>query len=253
MDRDFWLGIWPLFPLNVLGGSRRFGAVVFALLVLHLAASELEAKTPSWGAMSSSGWSSMNSFDERSRPSAAPQDTRGWRLPEGSEVTRLQALISLAESPQLGYDAVHNSARRKPPKRPTAMTLAEIFRWIEATPRQHHAIGFYQFIPKTLRRLVAKAGLPLSARFTPRLQDRLGDILMAEAGYQRFRAGRLSRSRFMDNLALIWAGLPMRNGKSAYHGHAGNRATISRVFFEARMREIFGPEKRLTERRGQGG
>jgi hypothetical protein len=76
---------------------------------------------------------------------------------------------------------------------------------------------------------------------------------MAEAGYQRFRAGRLSRSRFMDNLAFIWAGLPLRNGKSAYHGHAGNRATISRVFFEARMREIFGPEKRLTERRGQGG
>lgn len=32
------------------------------------------------------------------------------------------------------------------------MTIGENLAWIEATPNQHHAVGRYQVIPKTLRR-----------------------------------------------------------------------------------------------------
>ena len=168
---------------------------------------------------------------------------------QGAHLSGLRSLISLAESQVKGYDAIHHSARRLPGKRPTEMTVGEILNWIDATPGQHHTIGFYQIIPATLRRLIAKAGIPPGERFTPALQDTLGDILIAEAGYREFIAGRKSASSFMDGLAKTWAGLPMANGRSAYHGRAGNRASFSRRFFRNEMARIFGPAQRASQSR----
>lgn len=159
-------------------------------------------------------------------------------LVQGSDVARIRALIGAAESRRDGYDAVQHGARIKTPKPPTQMTLAEIYRWIEETPGQPHAIGRYQFIPATLRRVVAKLGIAPTARFSPGVQDRLADVLLAEAGLHEFRAGRLGRVGFMNNLAKIWAGLPNSTGKSHYHGHAGNRASISWARFNAEMARI---------------
>lgn len=163
-------------------------------------------------------------------------------LLQGSDVEILRGLIQEAESRREGYNAVQYGARIKPPKRPTQMTLAEIFDWIKATPGQPHAIGRYQFIPVTLRRVVKRAGVPLSARFTPAVQDRLADVLLAEAGFQRFRKGALGRTAFMNNLAKIWAGLPNSTGKSHYDGYAGNKASVSWARFEAVMSRI-GPKR----------
>ncbi|MEL6682725.1 MAG: hypothetical protein AAFQ09_08770 [Pseudomonadota bacterium] len=153
-------------------------------------------------------------------------------------VAHLRNVIGQAESPRAGYDAVQHGARIKPPKLPTQMTLGEIFAWIEATPGQPHAIGRYQFIPETLRRVATQAGARATDRFTPAIQDRLADVLLADAGFGAFLAGDLSQKDFMDNLAAIWAGLPMANGRSRYHGVAGNRATISRAYFVAEIAKI---------------
>ena len=72
-------------------------------------------------------------------------------LAGSTSAAKLRSLIALAEAGAAGYDAVQYAARIKPPKRPTQMTLADIIRWIEDTPGQHHAIGRYQIIPSTLR------------------------------------------------------------------------------------------------------
>lgn len=157
---------------------------------------------------------------------------------QGTDVERIRALISAAESRRDGYDAVQHGARIGTPKRPTQMTLEEVFRWIEDTPGQPHAIGRYQFIPATLRRVVAKAGVSQKARFSPQVQDRLGDVLLAEAGLHRFRTGKLGRVAFMNNLAKIWAGLPNSSGKSHYDGYAGNKASITWARFDAEMARI---------------
>lgn len=154
-------------------------------------------------------------------------------------VMRIRALIGWAEAGAQGYDAVQWGARVKPPKRPTEMTLGEVFAWIEATPGQPHAIGYYQFIPATLARLVTRLDLGPDMRFTPALQDRLGDILLAEAGLPAFEAGRIDRVTFMNNLAKIWAGLPNASGKSHYQGFAGNAASISWEAFDREMARIF--------------
>ena len=154
-------------------------------------------------------------------------------------LAELRNLIARAEAGAKGYDAVQYGAWIKPDAPPTQMTLGDIYAWIDATPGMPHAIGRYQFIPPTLRRLVDTLGLPDSTVFSPRVQDALADVLLKEAGITRFVAGELPRHGFMNNLAKIWAGLPNDSGKSHYHGYAGNKATMSWATFDAQMGRIF--------------
>ena len=138
-----------------------------------------------------------------------------------------------------GYDAVQYGALVGPAKPPTQMTLQEIFDWIAATPGQPHAIGYYQFIPATLKRLAAQVGVGPETVFSPELQDRMGDILLAEAGLYRMARGEIDRHTFMLNLGKIWAGLPNAAGLSHYEGVAGNRASFSWEVFDQEMARIF--------------
>ena len=184
----------------------------------------------------------------------APYPARTRRTPEAPPVARTDIigprraatqsgmvldLIAQAEAGRAGYDAVQHGARVRPAKLPTQMTLQEVYDWIAATPGQPHAIGRYQFIPSTLKRLVAIVGAQPTDRFSPALQDRLADQLLAEAGLHQFQAGELPRHAFMNNLAKIWAGLPNSTGKSHYHGYAGNRATMTWAHFDTQMARIF--------------
>jgi hypothetical protein len=158
--------------------------------------------------------------------------------PTDSAVMRVRHVIGRAESPQAGYDAVQHGAKIKPSKLPTDMTIGEIYDWIARTPGQPHAIGRYQFIPNTLRRVVTKVGADRSDVFSPALQDKLADVLLADAGFSGFQAGRISQQKFMNNLAAIWAGLPTSTGRSKYHGHAGNRATVTLAYFRSEIAKI---------------
>lgn len=169
----------------------------------------------------------------------APTDPVRVGPSDATEVGRLLSLIARAEAGPMGYDAVQYGARIRTPKPPTQMTLGEIYAWIEATPGQPHAIGRYQFIPDTLRRVARVNGFGPRVRFTPAVQDQLAMVLLRDAGLVDFQAGDLPRRTFMRNLAKIWAGLPLPNGKSYYEGHAGNSATMSWSRFEGGMARIW--------------
>lgn len=145
----------------------------------------------------------------------------------GTIAAHLRDLIAQAEAGRAGYNAVQHGARKKPAKRPTDMTLQEIYDWIKATPGQPHAIGRYQFIPSTLRHSAARLGLGPDTRFSPRVQDQLADLLLGDAGLLKVQQGEISAEAFMLNLAKIWAGLPTSSGRSYYHGVAGNKAVLS--------------------------
>jgi hypothetical protein len=152
---------------------------------------------------------------------------------------KLRDIVANAEAGHAGYDAVQYGARILPPNKPTEMTIGQIFVWIDATPGQPHAIGRYQFIPKTLSRLVSAADLSLKTRFSKKVQDDLADILLSEAGLLEALNGGLDRIKFMRNLAKIWAGLPLPNGKSFYEGYAGNRASVDWAHFDAAIKRAF--------------
>ncbi|MGH1413920.1 MAG: hypothetical protein ACRBB0_10510 [Pelagimonas sp.] len=176
-------------------------------------------------------------------PARAKQKPTSARFSLGmtsnSPLARIRHLIASAEAGKMGYDAVQHAAKRKPKKRPTDMTVQEIYTWIANTPGQQHAIGRYQFIPATLRRLVKKRGVSRHAVFDRKLQDELADELLAEAGVHKMMSGNLTRRQFMHNLAKIWAGLPTSSGESYYKGVAGNKATMSWAHFDSEMRRIF--------------
>lgn len=156
----------------------------------------------------------------------------------GTKAARLRDMIARAEAGRMGYDAVQHGARIKPPKRPTDMTLAEIFDWIEKTPGQPHAIGRYQFIPPTLRHSARRLGIDHSTQFSPDVQDRLADLLLGDAGFAKVQEGEIAVEAFMLNLARIWAGLPTKSGRSYYHGYAENKAVISYADYEQTVRGI---------------
>ncbi|MEM7318011.1 MAG: hypothetical protein AAF408_03210 [Pseudomonadota bacterium] len=158
----------------------------------------------------------------------------------GAKAARLRDLIARAEAGRMGYDAVQHGARIRPPKRPTDMTLSEIFDWIEATPGQPHAIGRYQFIPSTLRHSARRLGIDHGARFSPEVQDRLADLLLGDAGFVQVQAGEITRDAFLLNLARIWAGFPTKSGRSYYHGYAGNTAVLSYADYAQAVEGILG-------------
>ena len=176
-------------------------------------------------------------------PVRQPRSTATRRRPQfgdhHAQIQRILDLIAQAEAGPMGYDAVQYSARIKPPKPPTQMTLAEIERWTRSTPRQQHAIGRYQFIPATLRRLTRHQNLTPDTRFSPEVQDALAHQLLKEAGLNGFTKGKIGRRDFMLNLAKIWAGLPLASGRSYYSGVANNKATISWDRFLSEMTRIF--------------
>lgn len=174
----------------------------------------------------------------RAFPDLDPKPEPVIPAPARGDVEIIRAIIASAEAGRAGYDAIQHGARIKPPLPPTQMTLAQIFQWIKDTPGQPHAIGLYQFIPKTLRSVVERSKTPLTARFSPEVQDVLADVLLADAGFERFQNGTLSKVGFMNNLAKIWAGLPNSTGRSHYHGYAGNKAVISWAQFEAAMAQL---------------
>lgn len=180
--------------------------------------------------------SSLFSEIEKVEPVMAQTGSSGM---SGPAVTVIRDIIQQAESSRAGYDAVQHGARIKPSKLPTQMTVAEIYAWIDATPNQPHAIGRYQFIPSTLRRVMRKIDASPDQRFSRDLQDRLADVLLAEAGYHEIKQGELSRRAFMNNLAKIWAGLPNDTGRSHYDGYAGNKASMSWARFDAQMAQVF--------------
>jgi len=200
------------------------------------------ASTPKpgdWTAFGTSDdWETLDKF-ERGAPGKNPPNLATFRLPKGSKLDQLYALIEFAESPKSGYDAIHHSATRLTTKRPTQMSFGEIKSWVRATPGQHHAIGRYQVIPSTFVKLQTRLGLPDTTTFSRAVQDKMAAVLLTDAGYHKFVAKEISQERFMDNLALIWAGFPKANGKSHYHGYAGNRATVTRAFFQQQMTAIF--------------
>lgn len=253
-----WAVIWsgPAFPASLFGDalSLKRQTIVRGDEVVQIAATPETESAPQVGSLFA---------DRQARGLFAPvirQDpepdahntrrasSRGVRTSifstGASDVIALRSLIAKVEAGRAQYNAVVFSAKIKPPKLPTQMTIAEIYKWIDDTPNQNHAIGRYQFIPSTLRQLVRELGVNHGAQFTPALQDKLADLLLEDAGFARFRTGELSRKQFMHNLARIWAGLPTASGKSYYSGIAGNKAGMSWARFDREMARIFPASKK---------
>lgn len=125
-----------------------------------------------------------------------------------------------------------------------AMTLAEIEQ-LQTAMLKHpknklnsSALGRYQIVRATLRKLVATHDLPMTSVFTALLQDRLGVSLLRGRGIDVWLTGEMSDGALLDALAKEWASLPTSAGVGYYGGqHAAVTVTqVKRALNEVRLR-----------------
>jgi hypothetical protein len=154
-------------------------------------------------------------------------------------------MISSAESRADGYDALFYqiSDSNKPGKPVSQMTVGEVLDYqrdlidrgiaCKAGPPQCEsestAIGRYQFISSTLKRVVDKGYISRDEIFDSATQDRAAvGLLEMDGSLNRWLDGEISDDKFQYTLAGIWAGIPDPNtGASRYGGVGSNKSTIT--------------------------
>lgn len=157
---------------------------------------------------------------------------------------------------QAAYETIIGYRNEKPgtlPKPITKMTLEELLveqrRWVRNLKAPSGAAGRYQIIRPTLLSLIAELGVPLSATFTPELQDRFGLALLQRRGWSQFAAHALSLRDFGNRLAREWASFPVlsrqqgahrtvERGESYYAGDGINASLTRASSAEAVLAEV---------------
>jgi muramidase (phage lysozyme) len=91
------------------------------------------------------------------------------------------------------------------------------------------AVGRYQIVGTTLKGLSRKMGLKGDEKFTPELQDRMAVELLKGRGYDKFKAGKISKENFMSGLANEWASLPKASGQTAYANQPRSGVSVSQL------------------------
>jgi len=192
-------------------------------------------------------WGGSNSGATTTDTGASAGGSAGGYTGGGSlNVRSILDLIGSAEAPQ-GYDQVYGGSKLSPPRPITTMTVGEVLDWQDrsvAAGSVSSAAGRYQVIRGTLRDQVRNGTVSLSDTFDSNTQDRIAVSLMEAQGLSSYQAGNMSAESFGNNLARVWAGLPVlsgsKAGRSYYDGYAGNSATVSTSSVLNALRQSLG-------------
>lgn len=157
---------------------------------------------------------------------------------------------------QAAYETIIGFRNEKPgvlPKPITEMTVQELLteqkRWVNNLGAPSGAAGRYQIIRPTLLSLIESLSIPVSAKFTPELQDRLGFALLQRRGWGQFAAHTLSLKDFGNRLAREWASFPVlsdqqgahrtiKRGESYYAGDGINASLAKAAEAESVLAEV---------------
>jgi len=97
------------------------------------------------------------------------------------------------------------------------------------------ALGRYQIVRTTLRKIRKKLKLSGSAKFDAAMQDRMACFLLGGRGIDRWLAGSMSEAALINALAREWASLPTTKGKGYY---GGQHAAVSVSQVKAALAEV---------------
>lgn len=90
------------------------------------------------------------------------------------------------------------------------------------------ALGRYQIVRTTLRKIKSTLKLSNDAKFDKDMQDRMACYLLGVRGIDKYLTGRLSEDTMIDNLAKEWASFPTTKDKG-YYGGQNARVKSDRV------------------------
>lgn len=139
--------------------------------------------------------------------------------------------------------------------------LAAQLVWVRQWGLPSGAAGAYQIIDDTLLGLKRSMKLTGAERFTPDLQDRMGQKLLEQRGLLKFFKGALTRQQFGNALAKEWASFPvftrmkgqhrqLEIGQSYYDGDGINDCLVDVATVAAAMEEA---REIWTKLGGKGG
>lgn len=177
----------------------------------------------------------------------------------------LKALIRKTETgktdPAVQYETIIGHNQNKLAKPLTQMTVGEIIAasdvWRKRFGTTSGAAGAYQIIKPTLVGLAKQLGIDLGEKFTPELQDRMADQLLATRGLGAFLRGTITVEAFGNAIAREWASFPvlstsrrgetvLKRGQSYYDKFAGNSALISPETVEATLLRLRKGDEPVT-------
>ena len=130
-------------------------------------------------------------------------------------------LISSVEAPS--YDTINGGNINGLSK----MTIADARQAAMNAGYGSGAMGKYQQMPQFVLGRAKEVGLdPNKDLFSPKNQDTLGKLLVDQAGYHDWKAGKMSTEKFAYHLAGTWRGLPEGPSNLTYQDQyaSGNKA-----------------------------
>ena len=200
---------------GVLGRVGRLGAVAGYIL---------NALIPDAAAGTLSPAQQIENMDQSSYNSKLKEYVSSYEV--SPQIAKDAGYVSEYDVP-VGYGRFDDS--NNPPKALTNMTFTEVFDYQKTLIKNSKgklknvdpslgssAVGRWQIIGPTLKRLKIKLGLQDSDKFTKSVQDQMFNILLDEAGQAKFKQGKITANQFQDNLSKIWASIPNSKGVSTY-------------------------------------
>lgn len=116
----------------------------------------------------------------------------------------------------------------------TIREVVEIQKRHNAAGFESAAIGKYQIMLPD--QYAIKAGLSLDDKFSKANQDKMAMVFLKESGWEDYKSGKMPAEKFADNVAGVWAALPMPNGKSRYAKVGSNKSLVTREKYMKQIR-----------------
>lgn len=121
------------------------------------------------------------------------------------------------------YNAIWHGIKKSdhPAKKITEMTVGDVLAWQDSVDAKYmsEAVGAYQFLEDTLRRILNYSNVRMDQLFDAAVQDKLALILLKLRGLDGFLSGKIPPVVFAQNLSKEWASLPCtmtdRKGRKA--------------------------------------
>lgn len=151
------------------------------------------------------------------------------RVLESTYVSNARPLLDLigrVEGGPHGYNALVYGAGTPRSANLTDMSIAQVMEYQAGMRGRGHAstaVGKYQVIASTLQEAIQGLSLSPSEKFSPEVQDRIGEFLLN----RRIARGQGDPNSIVRQLSQEWAALPMdRTGRGYYDGQNGNKAGV---------------------------
>lgn len=161
----------------------------------------------------------------------------------GKAFETLRAAVVEREGGAAGYNAANRGTPNDTPGGVPGLTNMTLRQVLSTYNQGYNVLGGYQFKKTTLEGLIRVNGLSLDTKFTPQVQDQLFESYFTKGANNRRRLSGYVNGQnndlqgALEDLALEFAVVRQLNGRGAWDGVSGNKASIDAAQILRQMRD----------------